>query len=318
MSQRDAPRICMVGSSNTDLVARIPRMPHEGECLTGTDFFVGFGGKGANQAVMAARLGGRVTVITRLGRDLFGATYRAHYEAEGIDTSCIVDDPTRSSGVALILVEEPTGRNTIAFVPGANGGLSPQDVVAHRDAITGADVVLCQLEVPLQTTLEAVRVAREGPSPHPVAILNAAPVPVPPLPLPAQLLGAIDILVANEEEGAYLADEPVATVDQALHAAAALADRWGLCAVLTLGPRGVVMASPDLRARTVPVRQVQAIDTTGAGDAFVGSLAVLVGSGEPMERAVERAAAVATLSVLGAGTQASFPRRTEVRTALGW
>jgi ribokinase len=314
----DGPRICMVGSSNTDLVARIPRLPRQGECLTGTDFAIGFGGKGANQAVMAARLGGRVTVITRVGCDLFGATYRAHYETEGIDTSCIVEDPARGSGVAMILVEEPTGRNTIAFVPGANGGLSPEDVIAHRDVIAEADVVLCQLEVPILTTLEACRIAREGPGHHPIVILNTAPVPVPPIRLPSHLLRSVDVLVANEEEGAYLAEEPIDTVDQALQAAALLAERWDLCAVLTLGPRGVVMASPELPARLIPVRQVQAVDTTGAGDAFVGSLAVLVGSGEPMERAVERAAAVATLSVLGAGTQASFPRRSEVRAALGW
>lgn len=313
-----SPRICMVGSSNTDLVARIPRLPHQGECLTGSEFFVGFGGKGANQAVMAARLGGRVTVITRLGRDLFGRTYRAHYADEGIDTSCIVDDEVHGSGVALILVEEPTGRNTIAFVPGANAGLCPQDVLAHREVIAGADVVLCQLEVPLQTTIEVCHIARQGPGPHPIVVLNAAPVPVPPLPLPAALLCALDVLVANEEEGAYLAGLPVESVEQASEAAGSLAERWGLCAILTLGPKGVVVASPEIPACAIPVRQVQAVDTTGAGDAFVGSLAVLLGCGEPTLRAVERAAAVATLSVLRAGTQPSFPSRAAIRSTLGW
>ena len=308
----------MVGSSNTDLVSRVPRLPRQGECLTGSAFSIGFGGKGANQSVMAARLGADVVVVTRLGRDVFGEAYVRHYEDEGVDTTFVVLDDERSSGTAMILVEEPTGLNTIAFVAGANGGLSPADLRASVAAIASADVLLCQLEVPVAATLEAFRIARAGSTRRPLTVLNAAPVPVPPTPLPDELLGMTDILVANEEETAFLAGVEVETMDQASAAAETLAARWGTTAILTLGDRGVVVAGPGLPAMHIPVRPVQAVDTTGAGDAFVGSLAFLLGTGEALPEAVEHAAAVATLTVLRAGTQPSFPTRAQVRAQLGW
>jgi ribokinase len=312
------PRICMVGSSNTDLVARVSRLPRQGECLTGSSFEIGFGGKGANQAVMAARLGADVTVVTRLGRDVFGDSYVRHFQADGVDTRHVAFDEARPSGAALILVEEPTGLNTIAFMPGANLGLSSADVRAAADAIAVADVLLCQLETPIETTLEAFRMARSGGPRQPMTVLNTAPVPVPPRPLPDELLGLADLLIANEEEAAYLAGRPVDTLDQATETARDLARRWSSTVIITLGGRGVVLAEGDADVRHVPVRAVQAVDTTGAGDSFVGSLAYLLAGGISRWLAVERAAAIATLSVMRAGTQPSFPTRAEVRDQLGW
>ncbi len=310
------PRLCMVGSSNTDLVARIPRLPHLGECLTGTSFQIGFGGKGANQAVMAARLGAQVTVVTRLGRDTFGEAYVRHYQDEGVDTSHVVLDDT-SSGATLILVDEPTGLNTMAYVPGANGRLSPDDIAGAVDAIVSSEVLLCQLEVPVEATLEAFRVARRGGAGRrPLTVLNAAPVPG--RPLPPELLELADILVANEEEAAFLVGSPVESLEETADAAAALASRWGCATVLTLGSRGVVRVEAGGVPRHVAAPVLQAVDTTGAGDAFVGSLGFLLASGDPLERAVERAVAIASLTVMRPGTQSSFPRRDDIREQLGW
>ena len=308
----------MVGSSNTDLVARVPRLPHHGECLTGTSFEIGFGGKGANQAIIAARLGAQVAVVTRLGRDVFGEAYARRYRDENIDTRFIAFDDMRSSGAALILVDEPTGLNTMAFIPGANAGLSLADARVAGDSIAASHVLLCQLEVPVETTLEAFRIAHATGAHRPLTLLNTAPVPVPRDPLPHELLELTDILVANEEEAAFLAEMPVDTIEQAMVAATTLAARWSCASILTLGGRGVAYVERDGIARHVAAPQVQAVDTTGAGDAFVGSLAFLVASGEPLPLAVERATQVATLTVLDRGTQASFPTRAHVRERLGW
>jgi len=306
----------MVGSSNTDLVARVPRMPRLGECLTGTSFEIGFGGKGANQAIMAARLGAHVTVVTRLGSDVFGDAYTRHYHDEGIDTGYVMFDEAWSSGTALILVDEPTGLNTIAFVAGANGALSAADIRAAREPIVTSDVLLCQLEVPLESTQESFSIARANGAHRPVTVLNAAPVPRDSL--PDALLELTDILVANEEEAAFLAGRPVDSTEQALQVAAVLSDRWSCATILTLGPLGVVHANRGHPAEHIAAPTVRAVDTTGAGDAFVGSLGFLLATGNPLPLAVERAVRIASLTVLSSGSQASFPTRGEVRERLGW
>ncbi len=314
---RAAPRICMVGSSNTDLVARVPRLPHLGECLTGSSFEIGFGGKGANQAIMAARLGAQVTVVTRVGRDVFGDAYVRHYRDEGIETGSVVVDEIRPSGATLVLVDEPTGLNTMAFVPGANGGLSRADIRAARAAIMASDVLLCQLEVPVETTQEAFRVARDDRAgQHPLTVLNAAPVPGEPL--PPELLELTDILVANEEEAEYLVGRRVESLVEATDAAVLLAARWGCATVLTLGSRGVVHVDRGGSPRHVAAPVLKAVDTTGAGDAFVGSLAFLLASGDSLPLAAERSCGIASLTVLSPGTQASYPTRAHVRDRLGW
>lgn len=306
-----APRICMVGSSNIDLIARVPRLPAPGETLHGSSFSMGFGGKGANQAVMAARLGAQVSAVTKVGRDIFGQDTLKNYAAQGIDTTHVLFDETRFSGVAPIWVDEVTGQNSIVIVNGANDGLQPPDVRAAATAIQSAQILICQLEVPLETTLEAFRVAREGG--RTLTILNPAPAK----PLPDELLAFTDVIAPNETETALLTGMPVETNAQAEAAARALRARGPRTVILTLGARGALFIDGDAPPVYVAATPVSAVDTTGAGDAFVGSFAYFYGSGLPMRSAIEKACAVATKSVLKVGTQTSFPYPSEIPEIMG-
>jgi ribokinase len=292
------------------LIARAPRLPAPGETLVGTHFQMGFGGKGANQAVMAARLGAQVTVVARVGRDIFGDDTRKNFEAQGIDTTHLRVDDTRSSGVAPIWVNEATGQNSIIIVPGANDALSPEDVRAAADHITGAQIVMCQLETPIASTLEAFRIARAA---GVRTILNPAPA----APLPDDLLALTDILAPNEIEAAMLSGLPTGTLDEVAAAARALQARGPRTVILTLGARGALLVDGDSAPQMVAAEAVQAVDSTGAGDAFVGSLAYSLASGQPMAEAVRVACAIATRSVLKIGTQTSFPYRDELADLLG-
>ncbi|MFO7323926.1 MAG: ribokinase [Chloroflexota bacterium] len=306
------PRICMVGSCNVDLVARVPRTPAPGETLIGSSFKIGFGGKGANQAVMAARLGGDVTVVGRLGRDVFGEDTLRNFREQGINTDYVSFDDELSSGVAVITVDENTGQNSIVIVPGANYSLVPEGVRAAAPAIQSADVVLCQLEIRLDATLEAFRLAKTAEGRQPLTILNPAPAAE----LPAELLALTDIIIPNELEAAALTGLPVTTAEQAEAAARALQQRGPRNVIITLGSQGALYVEGDAPARHVAAQAVKAVDTTGAGDAFVGSLAVLLGEGRSLAQAVEQASAIATRSVLQHGTQSSFPQRAEVADIL--
>ena len=297
-----APRICVVGSSNIDLISKVPRLPMLGETLTGHSFHIGYGGKGANQAVMAAKLGAQVTMVTKVGRDVFGEGTLKNYREQGIDTQHVLFDDSRFSGVAPIFVDD-SARNFIVIVPGANMGLSPADVRAARDAILGADCVVCQLEVPVETTLEAFRLAKSG---GVRTVLNPAPA----APLPAELLQLTDICAPNETETELLTRQPVRTVEEAEAAARLLRARGPRVVILTLGERGALVVDDDA-VEHVPAVPIEAVDPTGAGDAFIGSLAVYLGEGVSLRDAVLRANAVAALSVTRIGTQVSFPMRAE-------
>jgi ribokinase len=297
------PHICVVGSSNIDLVSRVPRLPRLGETLAGHSFHVGYGGKGANQAVMAARLGARVTMVTRVGRDVFGEGTLQNYRAQGIDTRFVFVDETRFSGVAPIFVAD-NAQNFIVIVPGANLGLSPEDVRAAGDVIRGADLVVCQLEVPMETTLEAFRMARAA---GVRTILNPAPA----VPLPAEQLDLTDICAPNETETELLTELPVRTPGEAETAARELLARGPQLVILTLGERGVMLVDSQ-GAEHIPPVPVEAVDPTGAGDAFIGALATFLGEGQSLREAVRQANAVAALSVTRIGTQTSFPTRAEV------
>lgn len=304
-----APKICMVGSCMTDLVARTPRLPGPGETLFGNSFHVGFGGKGANQAVMAARLGAAVSVVVKLGRDSFGENTLKNFQEQGCDTTYFFWDETGlSSGVAPIWVEEATGQNSIIIVPGANSALSPADVRAAHSAIEGAQLVICQLEIPIETTLEAFRVAKAAAV---KTILNPAPAAA----LPDELLELTDILVPNEVEAAMLSGMPASTVDQAEAAARALRGRGVGTVIITLGDRGALIMT-DEGAEHVAAERVQAVDSTGAGDAFVGTLGYALAAGRSLRDAVRLACTIATRSVLKTGTQTSFPYRAEVEELL--
>jgi ribokinase len=314
MSQGErTPKICMVGSSNIDLIARTPRLPQPGETIVGTLFQMGYGGKGANQAVMAAKLGAQVSVVTKIGRDVFGDDTLKNYRSQGIDTTYVLFDETRFSGVAPIWVDERTGQNAIIIVPGANLGLSPADARAASAAICAADVVICQLEIPIETTLEAFRIAKENGG-NTLTIFNPAPAPT--APLPDELLRLTDILAPNETETTLLTGLPIETLEQAAAAAQVLGKRGPHAVIVTLGQRGALYVDADQPAQHVPAREVQAVDTTGAGDAFIGSLAYFLATRRPMRVAVERAIAIATQSVLKHGTQSSFPTRAEVADLL--
>jgi len=296
----------MLGSSNIDLIARVPRLPAPGETLIGSLFSMGFGGKGANQAVMAARLGAQVAVVTKVGKDIFGTDTLNNYKAQGIDTTFVLFDEERFSGVAPITVDEHTGQNSIVIVSGANDGLSPADARAASSAIQSAQLLICQLEIPLETTLEAFRIAKEAGTVR--TILNPAPAQ----PLSDELLRLTDIIAPNETETALLTGLPVQTDAQAVEAAHALRARGPGTVILTLGARGALFIEGAGEPVFVAAQQVQAVDSTGAGDAFVGSLAYFLGSGQPMRVAVERACAVATRSVLNIGTQKSFPYAADI------
>ncbi|MCS7070748.1 MAG: ribokinase [Anaerolinea sp.] len=302
----------MVGSSNIDLIARVPRLPAPGETLIGSKFQMGFGGKGANQAVMAAKLGAQVSVVTKVGRDIFGEDTLKNYQKFGIDTTFVLFDDERFSGVAPITVDENTGQNSIVIVPGANDGLSPADVRAAASVIQNADALICQLEVPLATTHEALKVARESPG-RVLTIFNPAPAAE----FPDELLRLSDVFAPNEVEAAMLTGMPASTPEDAERAARALQARGASTVIITLGDRGAYVVTGEQPGYHVPAETVQAVDTTGAGDAFVGSLAYLLAAGRSLAEAVRLAVAIATRSVLKTGTQTSFPSREEVADLIG-
>jgi len=305
----DAPRICMVGSCNIDLIARVPRLPAPGETLVGTKFQMGFGGKGANQAVMAARLGAQVSVVAKVGRDIFGENTLKNFKDQGIDTTYFMFDDELFSGVAPITVDDNTGQNSIIIVPGANDALSPDDVRAARSAIESAQVVICQCEVPLAATLEAFRIARAA---GVMTIMNPAPA----MPLPAELLVLTDLLAPNEIEAAMLTGLPTTTDAEAEAAARALQAQGPRVVLITLGSRGMMFVEGDAPPVYINADRVQAVDSTGAGDSFVGSLAYCLAAGKPLADAARIACAIATRSVLKTGTQTSFPYRSEVESLL--
>ena len=295
------PKIVVVGSSNTDMVVRSEHLPVRGETVLGEKFIMTAGGKGANQAVAAARLGAEVTFVVRLGQDVFGDRALADYQAEGIKTDYIVRDDEEASGVALIVVDE-AAENIIAVAPGANGRLSAEDVHAAEPAIKDADGVLLQLEIPL----EAVRAAIELAQRHDVrVILNPAPARA----LPADVLRGVDVLTPNENEAAKLIGEQV---DSALEAL--IAHGVG-SVVMTCGAEGCEVLS-DGKRQHVSGFHVEAVDTTGAGDCFNGALAVALARGLKMADAARYANAAAALAVTRFGAQVAMPTDEEVREFL--
>ncbi len=301
------PRLAVVGSSNVDLTFRTPRLPGPGETVAGRSFQTDFGGKGANQAVSAARVGAGVAFVSRVGRDVFGDQVLAHLRAQGIDTSHVGRDPGLATGVASIAVDDQA-RNCILVVPGANHGLTPGHVRGAAEALRAAQALLCQLEVPLETVLEAFRTARDA---GVLTLLNPAPA----RDLPDELLHATDVCIPNETETETLTGRRLTTLESIEEAARVLLKRGPRTVIVTLGERGalIVTAGATEYVPTVPVR---AVDPTGAGDAFAGSLAVFLARGIALPTAARRACAVAALSVTKAGAQSSFPSLAEVEAFL--
>lgn len=303
------PKICVVGASNIDLVSYAPRLPKIGETLPGSRFQMGFGGKGANQAVMAALLGASVTMVTKVGNDIFGKDYLNHYQQLQFDTRFVFMTDAAATGVAPIWVDEGSGNNAIIVVTGANDLLSAADVEAAHEAIVEAQVVLCQWECSLEASLAALRIAKAA---GVMTIFNPAPARAA---LPAEAYQLSDIFCPNETETELLTGQPVATLEQATAAARVLVERGARQVILTLGERGSLLVTAAETSH-IPTTAVQAIDTTGAGDAFCGSLAYFLAAGQPIRRAMASANAVAAASVQQRGTQTSFPQRATLPAAL--
>ncbi|UCF91782.1 MAG: ribokinase [Desulfobacterales bacterium] len=295
----ERPKVCVVGACNLDLISYVPRLPKMGETLHGLRFHMGFGGKGANQAVMAAKLGGQVTMVTKLGQDVFGENTLKNFASWGVDTQHVHFTDQAFSGVAPIAVD-PDGHNAIIIVTGANDLLTPEEIEAARPAIAAARILVCQLEIPLEINLAALRLAREA---GVQTIFNPAPArPA----LPAEFYQLSDIFCPNESETELLTGRTIQTLEEAEAAARVLIERGAGTVILTLGERGSLLVT-DRRTEHVPVEPVQALDTTGAGDAFVGSLAYFLAAGQPLSEAIRCANSIAAISVQSSGTQTSFP-----------
>ncbi len=298
-------KIIVVGSANTDFVVQVAEIPKPGETVLGGQFVTARGGKGANQAVGAARLGAQVTFVARLGSDRLGDEALEAYRQEGIDTGYIRRDPKAASGVALIMVNQK-GENVIAVAPGANQCLTPQDVVAAEPAIRSADVLLLQLEIPLETVQAAIALAQR----HDVrVILNPAPART----VPLDTLRQISVLTPNENELGMLLGHPVQDIEAA---AAELYRQTGISAlVVTLGSQGALVYSADEIFRS-PAFQVKPIDTTACGDAFNAALAVRLGEGASLIEAVRYANGAGALAATRAGAQPSLPISKELERFL--
>ncbi len=297
--EADQPVVAVVGSLNIDLIAYTRRVPSAGETVIGQRFQMGFGGKGANQAVMAARLGARVAMVGALGDDVYAGMTFDNLRTQEVDARHVARVPG-PSGVAPIWVE-PDGTNRIIVVPGANEAMDPMAAAAAIAAMDHVDVVIGQLEIPQRVTLAAFRAARERGA---VTILNPAPA----APLDPALIDASHWLIPNETEFAILAGIPrLEPGDEG--AIGAFAARVSPRLLLTLGSRGAAIVSAEGDVDLVPASPVKAIDTTGAGDAFVGAFAVGLAAGLHERAAVRLGIACASDSVTRPGTQSSFPSR---------
>ena len=300
-------RVTVVGSLNMDLIARSPRIPRPGETIIGGDFHTAPGGNGANQAVAAARLGARVSMIGRVGRDAFAGPLLDNLSAAGVDHTFVIQDSEAATGVALIVVDD-AGENSIVVASGANMRLSPADVDGAEAVIADADALLLQLESPLKTVIRAAEVARA----HGVTvILNPAPARS----LPAELLAMVDVLIPNESETSLLTGLPVSNQAEAETAATALRELGVGTVILTLGERGALLAREE-EAEQVPAFEVMPVDTTAAGDAFVGGFTVAMAGGQPLAEAVRWGNAAGALATTKLGAQPSLPTRQDLEALL--
>ena len=296
-------QVCVVGSLNIDLVVRTPRMPQPGETIRGYDFGVIPGGKGANQAVAAARQGGDVTMIGRVGDDDFGRRHQRCLAQDHINTSYIVVDPDHPTGVAMITLDE-TGQNSIIIAPEANGCVTPKQIEDAQAAIKQADILLCQLETPIDAITRAIEIAYEA---GVQIILNPAPA----YQLEQSLLEKVTYLIPNETEAGLLTGIEVNDLETAKEAAEKLHSLGVKTVILTMGENGVLVLHEGTFTHEDAV-PVKAVDTTAAGDSFVGSFAVALMEGRSVLEAVRFAKHAGALTVTTFGAQSSLPSREDV------
>jgi ribokinase len=300
-------KIVVAGSSNTDMIVKVPRIPKPGETILGGRFSTAAGGKGANQAVAAARAGGEVIFIARVGDDMFGGQAVEGFRNDNIDVRFVKTDKTEPSGVALIFVDAK-GENSIAVASGANAALSAADIEEAREIIISADILLMQLETPLETVKKAAQIAKSA---GVKVILNPAPAAV----LDDEILGSISLITPNETEAELLTGIPVTEPSSAEKAADLLIKKGIETVVITLGSKGALLKSKE-QTELIGGFKVNAVDTTAAGDVFNGSLAVAIAEGRSMAEAVRFACAAAALSVTRLGAQPSAPGREEINSFL--
>jgi ribokinase len=294
------PRIAVVGSANIDMTTFGSKFPQPGETIFADKFDLGFGGKGANQAVAARLCGAEVFMVARVGTDLFGPATIENFRKLGIDPAHVKQVEGLSSGVAPIFVE-PNGQNRILVVKGANDALKPADVDAAAETLKSADCIVLQFEIPLETVYYTIEFARKN---NIRCILNPAPAQ----PVDMTALKDLDYFVPNESEAEAITGSPVKTVDDAKNCAGKLVAGGIRRVIITLGAKGSLLASREGSEHIAPFA-VKSVDSTGAGDAFIGSFAVFLGEGLPEKDAVLRANLYAGLSTTGVGTQKSFYAR---------
>lgn len=296
--------IVVVGGCIVDLVSYVSRFPKPGETIAGTKFSKGFGGKGANQCVMASRLGASTAMIAKLGDDTFGKEYLQSFKDSNIVSDHVsLTKDSHTSTAAICVTEE--GQNSIVYVPGAVMKLSPQDVWAAEETIKHAKILLCTFECPLDTLMEALKLAKRH---NVMTVVNAAPT--------SEAKGyecifpLTDVICLNEVETEEMSGVPVTNIDGAAQAVRVLLSKECSTVILTLGSSGAVFQCKDQHSYThIPARVVKCVDSTGAGDAFMGSLVYYMSTfqGLPFQEMIRRACEIATVSVLGHGTQTSFP-----------
>jgi ribokinase len=296
-------KIVVIGSSNTDMVIKVPRLPKTGETILGGKFYTAAGGRGANQAVSAARAGGDVTFVARVGNDMFGDRAIESFKTEGINTDHIVKDNDLPSGVAEIFIDD-NGHNLVAVASGANMNLSVYDIINAKQAIMEADIILMQLEVPLKTLEYAAKLAEDAGKRF---ILNPAPA----MQLPISLLKKISVLTPNEKESELLTGIRVEDEDSAEDAGRILLSKGVAKVIITLGSLGALVLDSS-GSELVTGFKINPVDTTAAGDIFNGALAVAIAESKNIFEAVKFANAAAALSVARMGAQSSAPNRDEI------
>ena len=295
--------VSVVGSFVYDLVAKAPRRPKTGETLIGEFFGMFLGGKGANQAIASSRSGASVHMIGRLGNDLFGNQFLEKFSNEGISTDFVVIDDVNGTGVGMPLIDA-TGDNSIVLIPQANMALSVDDVNNAFEPIASSDVLILQLEVPIDASQRAAEIAKEN---NTMVLLNPAPARE----IPDSFLRLVDVLIPNEIETEILSGMKTTTDDQAIEAARALTSKGISTVILTLGHRGALLLTDEIE-KGVPGFAIEAVDTTAAGDAFCGALATSLAQGSTIEDAVWIANAAGALAVTKLGAEPSLPKKADL------